>query len=99
MLSFVLDEHLRGPLWIAIQTHIARGIHPIDAVRVGDPTDLPLGTKDSGCSTGLNDADAFWCRGITTRSQRTSHFICGPATIHLASSLSAVGRPYRRWLI
>jgi hypothetical protein len=45
-LRFVFDEHLRGPLWRAIQRHNARGDDPIDAVRVGDLADLPLGTSD-----------------------------------------------------
>ena len=43
---FVLDENLRGPLWDAIQAHNARGSRLIDAVRVGDPSDLPLRTPD-----------------------------------------------------
>jgi hypothetical protein len=47
MLDFLLDEHLRGPLWQAIQRHNMRGGLPIDAVRVGDPLDLPLGSDDS----------------------------------------------------
>lgn len=45
-LCFVLDEHLRGPLWRAIQWHNSSGIYPLDVVRVGDPADLPLGTND-----------------------------------------------------
>jgi hypothetical protein len=46
VLRYVLDEHLRGPLWRAIQWHNGRGIHPLDIVRVGDPADLPLGSDD-----------------------------------------------------
>lgn len=45
-LRYLLDEHLRGPLWVAIERHNARGVNPIDVVRLGDPTDLPLGTLD-----------------------------------------------------
>src|SRR5215831_15765544 len=45
-LRFVIDEHWRGPLWRAIQHHNAAGAYPIDAERVGDPPDLPLGTLD-----------------------------------------------------
>lgn len=45
-LGFLLDEHLRGPLWKAIQNHNARGDYPLDAARVGDPFDLPLGLSD-----------------------------------------------------
>jgi hypothetical protein len=45
-LAYVLDEHLRGALWRAISQWNARGIDPVDVVRVGDPPDLPLGTLD-----------------------------------------------------
>jgi hypothetical protein len=45
-LRFVLDEHLRGPLWRAVQRHNARDEDPIDVVRVGDPPDLLLATDD-----------------------------------------------------
>jgi hypothetical protein len=47
VLRFLLDEHLRGPLWLAILRHNARSELPIDVVRVGDPPDLPLGSDDS----------------------------------------------------
>jgi hypothetical protein len=43
---FLLDEHLRGPLWSAIQRHNARGQWPLDVGRVGDSDDLPLGLPD-----------------------------------------------------
>ena len=45
--GFVLDEHLRRRLWRAIQAHNARGVDPLDVVRVGDPPDLPLGSSDA----------------------------------------------------
>ena len=45
-LRYLLDEHFRGPLWRAIQQHNAGGMSPIDAFRVGDPPDLPLGSLD-----------------------------------------------------
>lgn len=45
-LRFVHDELLRGPLWRAIGHHNVAGAYPIDAVRVGDPPDLPLRTQD-----------------------------------------------------
>jgi hypothetical protein len=46
-LGFLLDEHLRGPLWDAIQAHNAKlGAEPILVFRVGDSPDLPLGTDD-----------------------------------------------------
>jgi hypothetical protein len=46
-LRFLLDEHLRGALWSALQQHNAGGVSPVDAVCVGDPPDLPLGSPDS----------------------------------------------------
>lgn len=45
--SFLLDEHLRGPLWQAIVQHNLRGGQQLDAVRVGDTPDLPLSSDDS----------------------------------------------------
>lgn len=45
-LAFVLDEHFRGPLWNAIERHNLGSEYLIDAVRVGDPPDLPLRTTD-----------------------------------------------------
>ncbi len=45
--SLLLDEHLRGLLSDAIRDHNARpGADPILFVCVGDPPDLPLGSKD-----------------------------------------------------
>jgi hypothetical protein len=43
---FVLDEHLRGDLWNAIERHNRNGVNTVDVVRVGDMADLPLGSKD-----------------------------------------------------
>ena len=47
-IAFVLDENLRGkPFWHAIRHHnFGPGLR-IDATRVGDPNDLPLGSLDS----------------------------------------------------
>jgi Domain of unknown function (DUF5615) len=45
-LRFLLDENQRGVLWHVIQRHNARGIDPLDATRVGDAPDLPLGSED-----------------------------------------------------
>lgn len=45
-LAYLLDEHLRGPLWWAIQRHNARNSGTIDAVRVGDPDGPSLGAGD-----------------------------------------------------
>lgn len=56
-IRFVLDENQRGWLWQAIQNHNSRGGHPIDAVRVGDPPDLPLGIKDPTLLLWAEQAD------------------------------------------
>lgn len=45
-LSFVLDEHYRGPLWRAIQSHNLRSSETLDVVRVGDLPELPVGSLD-----------------------------------------------------
>lgn len=45
-LAFLLDEHLRGPLWQGILQHNLRGVDRLDVVRVGDPPDLALGATD-----------------------------------------------------
>ena len=45
-LAFLLDEHMRGPLWKAIQRHNNQSEYSIDAARVGDPPDLPLRSAD-----------------------------------------------------
>lgn len=45
-LRYLLDEHLRGPLWRAIQWLNNSGVYPLDVVRVADPPDLPLGSDD-----------------------------------------------------
>ena len=45
-LEFLLDEHLRGPLWTMIQRHNLSSDLRLDIVRVGDIVDLPLGTLD-----------------------------------------------------
>jgi hypothetical protein len=47
VLRYVLDENQRGILWLVIQRHNARGIDPLDVVRVGDVEDLPLGADDA----------------------------------------------------
>jgi hypothetical protein len=48
-LRYVLDEHLRGPLWRALQWHNSAGVYPVDVVRVGDLVDLPLSADDAAC--------------------------------------------------
>ncbi len=45
-LRFLLDEDCRGRLWDAIGDHNRRSHPIIDAIRVGDLPDLPLGSLD-----------------------------------------------------
>jgi hypothetical protein len=45
-LRYVLDENVRGLLWRAIERYNRRTGYPINAVRVGDLTELPRGTRD-----------------------------------------------------
>jgi hypothetical protein len=45
-LRFVFDEHLRGDLWEAVKFHNYHSPNLVDVVRVGDPPDLPLASKD-----------------------------------------------------
>ena len=46
-LAFVLDEHLRGPLWQTILRHNLVDQYPLDVTRVGDAYDLSLGADDA----------------------------------------------------
>lgn len=45
-LRFLLDENLRGLLWRYIVRHNARGVDPIDVIRVGDAGVFALGATD-----------------------------------------------------
>jgi hypothetical protein len=45
-LRYLLDENERGALWSAIVRHNASSAEPLQADRVGDRLDLPLGIGD-----------------------------------------------------
>src|SRR6266550_2766750 len=45
-LRYLLDENLRGSLWRAVRRHNLTSDLPIDVLRIGDVTDLPLGADD-----------------------------------------------------
>ena len=45
-LKFLIAEHLRGVLWRALGRHNSAGLELLDAIRVGDAPDLPLGSHD-----------------------------------------------------
>jgi hypothetical protein len=46
VLRYVVDEDSRGVLWRAIRRHNGSSSLLLDARRVGDEPDLPLGTED-----------------------------------------------------
>jgi hypothetical protein len=79
-LRFLLDEHLRGgALWPAIQqSNAGNPSYLLDATRVGDPADLPLGTPDPDI--------LLWC-------ERTDRILLsfdkGSLPVHLAHHLRA----------
>lgn len=83
-LTFLLDEHLRGDLWDYIVAHNAGGGSPIDAVRVGDPPDLPRGSADPDI--------LIWAvahgRIVVSRDFRT---MPGPLAAHLAAGRHSPG--------
>jgi hypothetical protein len=45
-LHFLLDEHFRGLFFRHVQRYNARHDLKVNALRVGDPPELPLGTSD-----------------------------------------------------
>ncbi len=55
-IRFLLDENLPGRLLSAFLRHNAIGMDPIDAIRVGDPLDLPRGTQDPEILAWAEDA-------------------------------------------
>lgn len=66
-LRYLLDEHFRGDLRRAILDHNARSPDAIDAVRVGDPPDLPLSTPDPDILAWAGHAG----RVLISRDRRT----------------------------
>ncbi len=66
-LCYLLDEHFRGDFWRAIQDHNAQSADPIDAVRVGDPPDLPLSSPDTAVLAWAEHAG----RVLISRDRRT----------------------------
>ncbi|HBI44414.1 MAG TPA: hypothetical protein DDY78_16405 [Planctomycetales bacterium] len=84
-LRFLLDEDLRGwALWQAIRRHNAVNVDPIDVARVGDPVDLPLGTKDPDVLIWAERC----CRIVVSRDESTmkSHL-----AIHLRAGHGSPG--------
>lgn len=84
-IAYVLDEHLRGkPIRHAIRHHNLGGGLLIDATRVGDPADLPLGSSDAAILEWAQRAGPI----ILTEDART--FPAGLA-LHLHSGQSSPG--------
>jgi hypothetical protein len=70
-LRYVFDEHLRGPLWRAVQWHNTSGVYRLDVVRIGNPADLPLGIDDPTIlvwaeSAGRHSPGVFMIRPLST---------------------------------
>jgi hypothetical protein len=93
MLRFLLDEHLRGPLWLAILRHNTHGGLPIDAVRVGDPSDLPLGSHDPAILLWaeregriLLTEDVHTMPGYVAQHLQSGHYL--PGVFVISSGLS-----------
>jgi hypothetical protein len=84
-LRYLLDENLRGgPLWQAIQQHNAHGADLLDATRVGDPADLPLGSSDSYILLWAERADCV----LVSSDKRT---IPGQLAAHLQAGHHSPG--------
>jgi hypothetical protein len=77
-LRYLLDEDLRGLLWRFIVRYNARGVDPIDVVRVGDFDDLPLGSTDPDVLRWCADHD----RVLVTHNRSTT-------PVHLREHLAA----------
>ncbi len=56
-IRFLFDENLPGRLSSAVVRHNARGIHPLDVVQVGEPSDLPRGSQDPDVLIWAEGAD------------------------------------------
>ena len=83
-LCYLLDEHFRGDIWDAIQHHNAQAVDPIDAVRVGDPPDLPLASLDSDILAWAERAG----RVLVSRDRRT---MIAELAAHLQAGRSCPG--------
>jgi uncharacterized protein DUF5615 len=93
-IRFVFDEHLRGPLFRAVERHNALHRDPIDVVRVGDPPDLPLAADDAALLVWAEQEG----RILVTSDKRT---IPGFLAAHLAGGRRSPGilMLRRRWSV
>jgi hypothetical protein len=83
-IRFLLDEHLRGVLWNAIERHNRTGGLLIDATRVGDPADLPLGSDDAAILAWAEREN----RVLLTLDR---HTMSGNLVLHLAAGNHSPG--------
>lgn len=77
-LRYLLDEHLRGPFWHAIERRNVTASEPLDVIRVGDSDGPALGADDS--------AILIWAEGedrILVSADRHT------LAVHLADHLAA----------
>ena len=99
-LRFVLDENQRGLLRRAIVRHNHAGIYPLDAVRVGDEPDLPLGSSDSDILLWSEREGRILVSFDRATMAGHGPTICKRAAIHRASSHSAAAAAsLRSWPI
>ncbi len=99
----LLDENLRGkPIRHAIRQTRARGPIVVDAVRVGDPPDLPLGSADpdiliwaEGNGRILVSEDARTLRGYLAQHLHAGRNSPGVFIIRSGSTVSSL----LQWLV
>jgi hypothetical protein len=91
-LTFLLDEHFRGKLLRAIHQHNARGAFVIDAIGVGEPPDLPLGSTDPELLLWTEQSG----RLLLTRDVNTmpGHFVLHLQTGHHSPGVLILRRGY-----
>jgi hypothetical protein len=80
-LRYVFDEHFRGRFLRAVRLHNRTNAYPIDVVAVGDPPDLPRGSRDLDVLVWAEKEN----RILVSRDRKT---LIGDLTDHLSK-----GRP------
>ena len=83
-LAFLLDENLPASLWRAIRRRNILAESPLEAVRVGEPDDLPLGIDDEAILRWAENTD----RILVTRDKNT---MPGHLSRHLESGRHCPG--------
>jgi len=83
-IAYLLDENLPSSLWRAIRRRNIVAQHPLDAVRVGEPDDLPFRSDDEALLRWAESAD----RILVTLDKNT---MPGHLSSHLASGRHCPG--------